>query len=297
MSVQRATRLLGANGLPIQDIENTLVTTSYPLGKQIAEGSVPGAKVLHISGYLPNINDVAKQTVYPGGGVYPFPSDAGNDYWVVSTSEEDLNPSYGRGAGAGVQTIQIHYLDPTGDEQSLNVELNGIIPVKVEAVPLGGFTPIRRVQFLHTMILGTPHTYARGTISMYLDGDATTVVGSIRPQWNISQQAVWTVPRGKSAFIEWWSASISNELYGYTEFGLAAAFDPTDGSPSPGVFIARDIFPVFQGTSPAPRRFDPTPFWIPELVDIWCVVLGIDLKNPVVTRAYATFHGFYEDAH
>jgi hypothetical protein len=166
----------------------------------------------------------------------------------------------------------------------------------VEAVPLGGFTPIRRLQFLHTLTLGVPYTYARGQISVYKDADHDQVLGSIQPLWNVSQTAVWTVPRGKQAFIEWWSASVSNELYGYTEFGLAATFDPTDGDPSPGVFLARDILPVFQGTSPAPRKFEPTPFWVPELTDIWVVVRGIDLKNPVVTRAYTAFHGFYENA-
>ena len=291
MSVLRRVQVVNANEELLDTPEESLLVTTYPREKQIAEGLYPGANVLQVMGYLPTVSS-SRQQVWPVGGRISLPTTSvpgtGVACSVVSSSEQDKHPD--NGGGTGLHSLKVTYLDDAGDQQIATVKMNGITPV---ALP---FT-LTRVNRLTAGEIGTTFGNTVGNITLYNTATPTTIYGYMLAGRNISQHGFWTVPNGKSAFIEGWTCAVSNEMYGYVEFNLSVTFDPIDRLSTPGLFVARDIFPVLAGTSPSPRAFHPTPLFVPEHTDIRMAVQGVALRpgTTVQTAAYVTMHGFYED--
>ena len=86
---------------------------------------------------------------------------------VVSTSAQDGV------AGTGTLTLDIHYIDPTGNAQSTVVTMNGTTAVDTGIL-------MRFVQSIHAETIGTNGT-AVGTISIHKTGTPTTVYNVITP--------------------------------------------------------------------------------------------------------------------
>lgn len=118
----------------------------------------------------------------------PFPSSAGEQMTVVSTSASDSS------AGIGTQSVDIHYIDATGNAQTEIVTMNGVTPVNTVA------TNIRFIQSIHTQTTGT-NAVTVGTISIYKTGSVTTVYNTITPGGNMSLNAARMVPLGKTFYI------------------------------------------------------------------------------------------------
>lgn len=118
----------------------------------------------------------------------PIPASAGEQMTLVSTSASDAS------AGTGVRTIDVHYLDATGNEQSEIVTMNGVTPVNTVA------TNIRFVQSIHANTVGSNGT-AVGTISIYKTGAATTIYNVISPGGNMSLNSARMVPFGKTFYL------------------------------------------------------------------------------------------------
>lgn len=316
MSVQRAIMILGTDGQPhpIRILEDTLVCTTYPLSKQVAEGAIPGSGSFQVAGYLPSISS-SRQQIWPLGGSLVFPPDDGTTCLLVSSSDQDKHPD--NGGGTGCHVVRVYCLlavtaaskvshaaffaenFPLGYPEHgalwiQEVKTNGTTPVTL-ADDSGNPIPLYRNNGLRAVEMNTPLTNVSGNITLYKSGDTSKKYSYILASRNRSQNGFWTVPAGKHAFLEGWSVSVSHELYGYAEFNISTTYDAYDRHTTPGVFSFVDLFPVLAGTTPAPRRFE-TPVYCPALTDIRTAVQGQSMRNTSVsTAAYVTFQGYYED--
>jgi len=113
----------------------------------------------------------------------PLPPDAGDLMSIVSTSANDTS------AGTGVRSVDIHYLDPSGNSQSIVVATNGLTAVDTGIL-------MRFVQSIHSETVGSNGT-AVGTISIYKTGSVATVYNVIVPGGNMSLNAARMIPLGK----------------------------------------------------------------------------------------------------
>lgn len=98
-------------------------------------------------------------------------------------------------AGTGIQTLDIHGLDASGNPQSEVVALNGLTPVHTVR------TDWRFNQSIHMETVGTNGT-AVGLISIHRFGDATRVYNVIKPGGNMSLNSSRMVPLGKTYYLK-----------------------------------------------------------------------------------------------
>lgn len=145
------------------------------------------AQLLTGYGYRLSISNAATgDDIWPGtAAVLPTPAAAGEQMTLVSTSAED-----GAAGKTGMLTIDIHYLDATGNPQHETVTLNGLTPVNTVA------TNIRFVQELHALTTGST-LFAVGTIIIYKTGAPTTIYNQISPLTNQSLNTARMVPYNK----------------------------------------------------------------------------------------------------
>ena len=122
------------------------------------------------------------------------PQPGGQQMQIQSSSANDTS------AGTGVQTLMIHYLDNSGNEQQETETMNGLTPVLTTA------TNIRFVNEIHSMTVGTNNA-AVGTITITPVGVPATVYSQIEPNMNIDLSSQYMVPAGKIFIIESFSAS------------------------------------------------------------------------------------------
>lgn len=147
------------------------------IGLETAKGSVIGHKRISKFGYNADIDTAAEEDVWTAGGTYTFPSDSGESIEAVSTSVADT------------LELTVEGLDANFDEQSILVTLTGTTPVAVS----GTWTRINRA-------FNSNGTLYVGVITV--ENTANTLVYAEVPiadqQTNMM---IWTVPRGFSAFI------------------------------------------------------------------------------------------------
>lgn len=118
----------------------------------------------------------------------PTPSSAGEQMTLVSTSANDTS------AGTGVRTVDIHYLDASGNPAVEVKALNGVTPVNTVA------TNIRFVQGIHSETVGSSGV-AAGNITIYKTGFASTVYAQIDVGGNVSLSSLRMVPNGKTFYM------------------------------------------------------------------------------------------------
>jgi len=117
----------------------------------------------------------------------PIPAAAGEQMTIVSTSVNDT------AAGTGVQSVDVMYLDASGNVQTEVVALSGTTPVNTVA------TNIRFIHAFHAEMNGTGGM-ADGTISIYCTGDATRVYSVITPGGSRALTCAMMVPAGKTFY-------------------------------------------------------------------------------------------------
>lgn len=120
----------------------------------------------------------------------PIPASAGVGMSVVSTSANDI------GGGTGVQTIEVHYIDASGNVKEEIITMNGVTPVNTIA------TNIRFVNDMYTQTVGTGGAGAAGTIIIYLLGSATTIYTQINIGHFRHSNTSRMVPAGKVLLLE-----------------------------------------------------------------------------------------------
>jgi len=122
----------------------------------------------------------------------PHPPDVGEQMTIVSENDAD------NGATAtGVLTVEIHYLDGSGNEQEETITLDGTTPVDTIA------TDIRFINDLYTLTVGS-NGVAEGHIKIYSKADAGLVYNMIHEGGNKSLVISRMVPLGKKCILHSW---------------------------------------------------------------------------------------------
>ncbi len=160
----------------------------------IAKGDVSGHSLMLKFGRNPDIDTAAEETVWEGGGVYPFQSTA-QSLEALSSDADDTS------AGNGARTITLIGLDANYAEQTQVITMNG-----VTAVPITG-TWLR----VHRCSVTTAGTSGvnEGLITIRIAGGGATllVIGIGNGQ---TLMAVYTIPAGKTGYLTSYYASANS---------------------------------------------------------------------------------------
>ncbi len=174
----------------------------------VALGLIPGHKIMRALGEregmgttgagedITRMNDLSPAPT--SHVLVPTPAAAGEQMAVVSESSSDAGA-----ASAGASTVEIDYLDASGDEQTTTVTMNGTTGVNL--------TPsnVRFVQEMHVKTLGSANTtgVAVGPIKIYKTGSVGLVYSMIDAGGNMSMVPHKMVPAGKTLALRMWAPS------------------------------------------------------------------------------------------
>jgi hypothetical protein len=202
-------------------------------------GLVPGVTGVHRSAYNPDIAQNTEESIWSGGGLYPWSSlNGGHNLYVISTSAADTG-----------QSIYIEGLDSNYNPITETVVTNGTTAV----ITTKSFARV------HTATVTSGQANV-GDITFRLHSDTGTVISHIRAGFSITKMSQYTVPAGKTAYIL---------------VGDATSFRGGSGNigsvvkmmvrPYSGVFLVAHISEVVNGY----YRYDfPVPMRVPEKSDI-----------------------------
>lgn len=207
------------------------------------------------------------------GVVYAFPS-SGIQMRAVSDSPLDT------ANGTGVRTLRVHSLNSAYVEVTIDLTMNGNTPVNFPAADAF------RINGTHALTTGNL-SQAAGNITI-TDITGNIVYARIEAGHMMSKNAVYTVPAGKQAYVDYFAAFAgSGTGTHYTRFDLRGTTH--DNVLLPGVFIAHSSRSALNGGGstnfPRPHRF-------PEKCDIKVSVIS-DAANANVL-ADAEFSGWIE---
>lgn len=218
----------------VKGMDNVLASIEY--GTMIAAGFLPGHAGFRGWGERTAItNIVAGNDVWQGTATaIPIPDQTiGEQMTVVSTSAADA------AAGTGVQTLDIHGLDITGNPQHEVVTLTGVTPKNTIR------TNWRFIQSIHTETVGTGGT-AAGTISIYRTGDATRVYNILVPGGNMSLCSSRMVPLNKTLYIANISVMAADNTSVSVRLRATSTFEDTV---TPGYFFLFKDVSILQNSS------------------------------------------------
>lgn len=144
----------------------------------ISEGLIEGVEHFGQFGFNPNLSAGVEANVWPLGGTYVFPDNAGENMELVSDNVADT------------QLILIQALDANWDRVNIPVALNGTTPV---AIPIPLTRINRMIDITNVDNVGTIRVRAAGAGATY---------AAIQPLENISTQVIFSVPNGYKAKLE-----------------------------------------------------------------------------------------------
>lgn len=202
--------------------------------------------------------------------VYPNQS-TGEQVTVVSTNANDTL------AGSGVQKVDIHYLDASGNPQHEIVNMNGTTPVNTVA------TDIRFIQFCHTS-QGNFGVLAAGDITFHRVGAPATVFQVIKQGGNMTLNTARMVPAGFTFYLKELMASAASNKPINVRFRATC---DQDGDITPGIFIFNEIFELQDSNVPlnvaVPRSFPPL-----------CIIKGTAYSTTSGGQASLSYGGYIE---
>lgn len=162
-------------------------------------GSVPGLPIA--AGILPQADTIRKfgrnldidtgslpETIWTGGGVYPWPQDPEEPVWdleIVSDSTSD------REGASGGRLTELTGLDENWLEKKVEIFLNGTTPV---ALP-GQWRRFHRARVLEAGSNGSNV----GTITIREESTLVTY-GEILPDQGSTEMAIFTIPADKEGY-------------------------------------------------------------------------------------------------
>lgn len=167
---------------------------------EVAFGLVPGYSAVNKFGHNPLTASTGGIGVWSGLGAYKF-------YPTVAKTMEILSASGGdTGAGIGARTVYVEGLDNNLDPITEIATMNGTTPVTLT-------NTYKRMNRAAAVTAGSYETNI-GNISMRIQA-ATTVGAFIRANDGQTQQAMYTVPHGKSAlFVKGYVGMMHNDKNG-----------------------------------------------------------------------------------
>lgn len=187
-----AQRASNKNGARIKDSTNEYFARVSSYGSlsvdemflAIAEGVVTNHSLMLKFGRNPDI-DTTEETIWEGGGIYPFQSSAVS-LEILSASADDAS------AGTGARTVTLIGLDANHAEQTQTITLNGTNAVAITGTWL-------RVHRCSVTTAGTGNVNA-GLLTVRIAGGGTTllVIGAGNGQ---TLMAVYTIPAGYTGYM------------------------------------------------------------------------------------------------
>jgi hypothetical protein len=214
------------------EVDERLILLQADFGLSIARGLVPGGKCW--ASLAERLNVEAKSVEPTGVDVWhgvanqlPVPPSTGEQMEVVSSNAAD------NANGTGIQQVEIHYLDGSGDQRSEVLTLDaadGTTPVQTQA------TDIRFVNELHATRVGS-NGVAQGDIDIRSVATPLNVFNRILLGGNYALTVSRMVPRGHSFFLKYWTATSTVQNKQVT---LRIRATQHGGTPIPGVFLFLD---------------------------------------------------------
>lgn len=267
------------NGIVLSDVESfetairTLIFSFNKLDSLIALGFMSASITAPIRrvtalGNNPDVDSSAIETIWPGGGLYPWMTGA-TSLEAVSTSVQD-SPT-----GTGMGAISLTLMNTSYAESSVAVSLNGTTPVAITGTWFrinGGITT--------TKGSGAPTVGAFnvGDIIIRDTGGGTT--RAILPAGKgILRQCVFTTPAGSSLQIISQYISFNRGTGGVTKYLTATGYIQNSAG------VARR--PLDLSCDGEPYRHDGIPgIMLPEKTDFALDVLSVSGENCDVSGAF-----------
>lgn len=203
--------------------------------------------------------------------VYPDQS-TGEQMTVVSSSVNDTS------AGSGTRSIDIHYLDNSGNERTETIVMNGTTPVNTVA------TNIRFVQYIHTSSVSAIGIVSAGNIIIYRAGDATRIYNVIKVGGNVSLSTQRMIPNGKTFFLNNIKAdAVDNKP---VSVRLRATCD-YEGSLTSNIFIYNEIFELYNSSQSLELK-------IPRKFPSLCIIKGTAVSTTAGGTCSLSYEGWIE---
>ena len=238
---------------------------------ELSAGNLAGYSNVLKFGQNNNISSGNTEDIWDGGGIYNWPISPAI-LEVVSTNAGDA------AAGIGAQTIMIEGFDANYSEISEMLTMNGLTPVLTTNSYL-------RVFRMYVLTAGVSEQNG-GDIKIQVQGGGV-LVAQISATNNQTQMSLYTVPAGKTFFINAIFASIYNEQskgYGEIEFRIRLFGTATVFREQLNAGMATDGTTSFSHTLTIPLA-------IPEKTDMLMRATAT-VNN---TKAIASFGGFLKD--
>ena len=158
----------------------------YEYRTEVSRGNVAGQKTLYKFGFNNDVNGT-EEAIWIAGGAYNFPSDAAVLRVFSDQTQDDDGDD-------GARVITIEGLDANYNEVSVDVTMNGTNAVNTTQT----FTRVNRAFVKTAGVL----SHNRGVISIVHQGTGTYTVATIPATMAQTQQAIYTVPSGKTLYID-----------------------------------------------------------------------------------------------
>ncbi len=178
-------------------------TSSNDFTLSVAKGEITGHEIWTCFGERDNVQSGSHKDIWRGNQLnpsgsdqIPIPPDSGD---LISVISEDSNDTV---AGTGVQIVRIHYLDPTGVEQTTDVNMNGTTQVDTAIL-------MRFIQYCHSIQVGS-NGVSHGHIKIFKTSDTTQIYCMIAEDGNMSTICNRMVPLNKTFYLRSWSGCVAN---------------------------------------------------------------------------------------
>ena len=158
----------------------------YEYRTEVSRGNVAGQKTLYKFGFNNDVNGT-EEAIWIAGGAYNFPSDAAVLRVFSDQTQDDDGDD-------GARVITIEGLDANYNEVSVDVTMNGTNAVNTTQT----FTRVNRAFVKTAGVL----SHNRGVISIVHQGTGTYTVATLDATMAQTQQAIYTVPSGKTLYID-----------------------------------------------------------------------------------------------
>lgn len=169
------------------NLDNTQNTLSVPYGLQVQRGAFPNLSSWEASGYNPDVGN-SFETVYDGSNVYTYPSSA----VAMTATSQAGTPSTDNGVEVIIIGLDTNY------------------EVLIETITLAGAgTATTNGEFLRINRAYISNGQAPTDDIVIANGGTT--YAQITFSYNTTQQAIYTVPANKRAFLLYASVSLEKQ--------------------------------------------------------------------------------------
>ncbi len=212
---------------PKREQRTDIESPRYPLDIAIPESSIFGFSNVHVNGYNDDVDSAAAEDIITSGNTYTF---------ITTTATLFLSSSVTTDTG---QTINITYLDANWNQLTTNVLTNGRTPVELPTA-----SRVNLADYNDTIsLVGDVVIYSTSTLSNGVPDDTTAIKSKIIASDNVSQNAIYSVPLGKTAYLKNWHVSSDDDytvIIWAREFGtvwqVKDRIKTTEAAPRPAAF-------------------------------------------------------------